>query len=626
MANELVWTVLPTTHDVLPGTELSEAQRKRGLRDLKDQNVAAVYELGCLLPAVPRLRFTEEALAYSNLAEEQRSWLGSEGLGNLVLFDFAKIEAVNDIAPLYATKGWSLTRVQFYERQPMIAAAEYVHSVQEDPAYMLFCWASRMETQRELFERFEALEEAMTAEAKQAQYMGPEEKFRPSGVALVGASEWGAARALCLAYGTLSGWVEPGSITGWYHDSAGWHVSNGVSAVTGAAPKGMPPLRRAVYDLRPSMSTRQLGTQNVENILAGSLYAGRGSQKLIELLSVVALYPCGAVAHYQRLMGEKRRGNETRRRMKILEEKGLVEVVTKRGRAMRRKGWGTDIPVTLSNRGQGQPRYAATLAGRVAFCYVHGGRPQDLFSRTKLGRLKTVVRERILLQLWTLSWTVHLRYARWLRPVDGSTFSEITRGQWKDLREGALVHLLTLACMLHLNESRRRKPTDAIGLKAMARIWARLREVMGQDHWLYQHEDIVYEILGQLREAGCAFDAGWQARTTLADGRRIDPDAVVQVWTPWGRWWCYLEVELSDRTEIAVQPRCDKYGSTKRRDNLPVLIVCRDEVAEKSFHKGASGSERPPRMLTTTLSRLKEGGFFGPKVWSRHSERVTLAP
>ena len=56
------------------------------------------------------------------------------------------------------------------------------------------------------------------------------------------------------------------------------------------------------------------------------------------------------------------------------------------------------------------------------------------------------------------------------------------------------------------------------------------------------------------------------------------------VTTPWGRWWCYLEVELSDRTYRAVLPHCDKYGSEKRMDNLPVLVVYRDDQAEKNFH------------------------------------------
>ena len=161
-------------------------------------------------------------------------------------------------------------------------------------------------------------------------------------------------------------------------------------------------------------------------------------------------------------------------------------MVTEYGRAKRPKRWRKDIPVTLSERGQGAHRYATTLSGRVHFCYVHGGRPEDLFRRTKLGRLKT------------------------------------------KLRDGTV-----------------------------------------DDRWLYQHEDIVYETLGQLRKEGCAFAPGWQARTTLADERRIDPDGMLLVETPWGRRWCYLEVELSDRTYRAVQPRCDKYASKDRQDNFP---------------------------------------------------------
>ena len=626
VGNSLFWTPLPSASLLVTVTRFSEDKVKRGLRDLNDKKFVDLHTLGCLLPPVPLVSWTESGLEHFKANEWERSWCGADGLGSLALYDFAKVEAVKAVAPFYATGGWRLVRILFFERQPMIAAAEYHHLDHHAPAYLVFCWASMLENQRELCERLEALAYAM-----QAVSMDPTNTFWPAGIALLAASEWGAARALCLAHTALSEWVPAHSIAGWYYGSGGWHVSDAVSAPTGAPPEEMPQiLLDPIYPLPPFMSIRKLGKRKLENILTRSLWAGRGGHKLVELLTLVAIAPCGSVAYYQGLMGEKPGGTDTKKQLRRLEKMGLIEVVTKRGRAKRPKRWPKDIPLTLSERGHGAHRYAATLAGRVQFCYVHGGRPEDLYRRTKLGRLKTLVREKALLHLLTLSWMVHILYAPGVSPVDLSDLATLARN-WRKLRQGALVHLLTLSCVVHLNHAPGRAPADALSLAELARIWTQLREGLVEDRWLYQHEDIVYAIFGQLRNKGCAYGPGWQAWTTLADGRRIEPDGVIRVETPWGRWWCYLEVELSDRTYGAVLPRCDKYGSPHRRDNLPVLIVCRDDEAEKNFHLAAADlaaadSEVPPRMLTTTLSRLKEGGMFGPGVWSWSGQRVTLAP
>ena len=530
------------------------------------------------------------------------------------------MEAVKAVSPFYATGDWELFQIHFYERKRMVAVAEYHHPDHRAPAYLVFCWVSMLENQRQLYQHLQALEEAI-----QAVSVDPTKRFWPAGIALLAASEWDAARALSMAHAVLSRWMSPGSVAGWYYGSGSWHVSDAVSARTGTAPEGMPPLLNPRERLRPSLSIRKLGTRKLENILYGSLWSGRGGHTLVELLTLVAIYPCGSVAHYQPLMGEKPKGTDTKKRLRRLEKMGLIEVVTKHGRTKRSRSWPTDIPVTLSEHRQGGHRYAATLAGRVQFCYVHGGRPEQLFSRTKLGKLKTLIREKVLGRLLTLSWMVHILYAPEVRPVDLSDLDTLVRN-WKKLRDGALVLLLTLSCVVHLNHAPGPPPPDALSLAELARIWTQLREELVEDRWLYQHEDIVYEIFGQLRGHGCAFAPGWQAWATLADERRIEPDGVIHVKTPWRRCWGYLEVELSDWTYGAVLPRCDKYGSPHRRDDLPILIVCRDDEAEKNFHLAATASEVPPRMLTTTLSRLKAGGMFGPEVWSWYGQPVTLAP
>ena len=619
VGNCLFCTVLPSAHLVVTVGGLSKDQVKRGLRELKEREFVEIHEMGALLPPVPVVAWTERGLDHFEATEWQRGWCGADGLGNLALHDFAKVEAVNAVAPLYATGGWVLQRIRFFERQPMIAAAEYRHPDHHAPAYIIFCWVSMLENQRDLFERMQAIEEAM-----QAVSVDPDNTFWPAGIALLAASEWGAARALCLAPAALDGWVHRGSVAGWYHGSGGWHLSDALSALTGEPPEGMPPLLDPLRELRPPLSTRRLGRRKLETILTGSLWAGRGGHQLVELLTLVAICPGGSVAHYQRLVGERPGVTDTRKRLKRLEKMGLIEIVTKRGRTKRRRRWPTDVPVTLSERRQGAHRYAATLAGRVQFCYVHGGRPEDLYRRTKLGRLTTLVRQKALLHLLTLSWMVHILYAPGVRPVDLSDLATLDHN-WKKLRQGALVHLLTLSCVVHLNHAPGRAPADAFSLAELARIWTQLREGLVEDRWLSQHEDIVHEIFGQVREEGCAFAPGWQAWTTLADGRRIEPDGVIRVETPWGRWWCYLEVELSDWTYEDVLPRCEKYGSPNRLDNLPVLIACRDDEAEENFHLAAADSNAP-RMLTTTLRRLQEGGMFGPGVWSRYGQRVTLAP
>ena len=620
VGTELFWTMLPSTSLLVATSGLSEDQVKRGLRDLSDKEFVVMHELGCLLPSHPLVRWTESGLDHFEATAEERSWVGPAGLGNFVRHDFAKLEAVNAIAPFYATSGWVLHKIHFYERHTMFAAAEYRHPDHHAPAYVVVCWASMMETQRELFDRLNFLPNGMRQHS-----VTPTEIFWPAGIALVGDGEWCVARALCMAQAVLWEWVNPSSIGAWYHGSGRWHVSDASSALNGKPPQGIPPLREPKERLRPSMSTRKLGRQTVGAILARSLCAGRGGHKLVELLTLVAICPCGSLARYQSLMGEKPGGKETKRRLRALEKRGLIEVVKNYWRAKRPRKWPQDIPVTLSERGQGAHRYATTGSGRSAFCYVHGGLPEDLFSRTKLGSLHAIIRDKALLHLLKLSWMVHLCCAPGLTPADLSGLAELAR-DWKKLRRGVLVYLLTLACILHLNHAPGRTPVDVLSLTAMDNVWTQFREGFVEDQWLYQHEDIVYEIFSQLREKGCPFAPGWQASTTLVDGRIINPDGVILVETPWGRQWCYLEVELSDRTLRAVRPRCQKYGSRNRQDNFPLFVVCRDKRAERSFHLEAASSDSLRRLLTTTLSRLNAGGFFGPGVWFHFGRPERVGP
>ena len=619
VVNEFVWTLWPGTTDVLPGTGLSEDQRKLGLREAKEKKLVSVDELGCLLPAVPRLRFTEEALESSNLTDEDKRRLGADSLGNVLLYDFAKFEAVNAVSVLYEWDGWQLQRIHPYERAMMIAAGEYHHPDHDVPAYVVFCWASAMDTEQGLYERLEALPAAM-----QAQVDDSTQDFFPAGLAILAAGEWDATRALCMAAAVLTKWVSLVDIAAWYYGGGEWHMSTGLSAMFGRKPTLIPFCPEPTARLRPSVSTRSLGNWTLESIIASSTWAGRSGHSLFQLLTIVGKLPVGSVAQYQALAGEKPGGRETWRRLRRLTNMGLISVVTKNGRARRRRRWPESIPVTLSDRGQGADRLALTLSGRVAFCYAHGGRPEDLFSRSKLGNLETVVRQKALLHLLKLSWTLHLCYTPGVRPLGLSDLDEIAR-DWKaldkkDRDKKILVPLLTLSGMVCLFNSPKGRRLNMLGIRTQ------LSQAIIEDRWLYQHEDIVYDVLGQASVRGCSIEPGWMGRTTLADEQRIDPDGLVRLQTPWGREWCRLEVELSDRTYKAVQPRCSKCGSQERRDNLTVLVVCLDGEAERNFHLAAGDAEYLPKMLTTTLARLKAGGVFGKNVWSRYGQPVTLAP
>ena len=108
--------------------------------------------------------------------------------------------------------------------------------------------------------------------------------------------------------------------------------------------------------------------------------------------------------------------------------------------------------------------------------------------------------------------------------------------------------------------------------------------------WNMQHEDCAYDVLAQWAEMGCPIAPRWRATITLADGNRIQPDGAVLVETPlWGRTWCHLETELSDRTPRAIEPRCKRYGSPHRLDDGPLLVVAYNGRAENTFRTpGAS--------------------------------------
>ena len=531
---------LSSTSQLAGDTGLSLKRVERGINDLQRAGFSDRAEIGVILPAATRHWLTEAGLRYFGVSDEESSWHLIHGLGNLLLFDPAKVEAVHAIARCYAARGWSLAGVQFFERQPMIASVEYTHPDEPKRAHLTVVWASMLDTQRMLCDRLAAIPQAMDA------HSGDSEPFRPDGLALVGDGEWGAARALYMACATLAAWVSTDRITGrFYGDGGGWNVSDADSVIWGSPLQELPRLSGLMEaPLEPTMSVRQLGRRSLEGVLAPYLHIGGAWPKLLQLLTLVGKYPAGSISHYQDLVGKSTKGTATKERMKILKDLGLVTVATKNKAAPAPKKLPKGVPVTLTERGQGGHRYITTKRGRVFICYAHGGKPNDLAARTKLGRLRVK------------------------RKKDGTIF----------------------------------------------------------DKWTYRHEDITYEFLGQLARQRCPFGPGWQARTTSANGQRIDPDAIILVESLLGLSWHYLEVELSDVSYGAIQPRCAKYASMDRRDDFPVLVVCPTDTAERNWHQAGQELDRPPLLLTTTLARLKQGRVFGADVWSFYGQEQTLYP
>ena len=538
LGRTLVRMVLPSATELRRAAGLSSGQAKEGMKELVGEGLVKMDELGALVCGVMRYRLTEEGLRRFGASEDQGTWHRPDAVGCLVQYDMPQVEAVNSIADQYATaNGVTVAAVHWVERGPMCAVVECSVPDRPQPAYLVVCWTSLMDTEAELFYRLEAVPGATRERG-----MDPDREFFPAGLAVVAASEWGAARGLTMAQAVLDGWVPHNRITGWHHSGDAWHMSDGWSVMDGSPPEGVPSFFPPVSALHQAASVRKLGNKKLDRLVRRVLWSGRAGPRLLELLTLVGAYPVGAVSQYQALADEAPGGKATEERLETLKEKGLVEVVARKARATARQRLPKGVPMTLSQRGQGADRLALTSAGRTTFCHFHGGTPQDLARRTKLGRLRT------------------------------------------QLRDGGV-----------------------------------------EDRWPYRHEDIAYDVLAWFSQKGCPVAPGWQARTTLADGRGIDPDGKVLLDTPWGRSWCFMEVELSDTSYSALKPRCGKYGAASRRDDHPALFVCPDDRAERNVHLAGAEFDPRPRILTTTLARLQGHGVLGAGIWSHYGAPVTLA-
>ena len=380
LARRMLGRQAPTTRQLLGDPELSGGQVRRWLRYLKERGLAASLEFGCRQPGIGHHFLEPELLDLLDASEEERSWHSQAAVGNLLLYDLPKMEAVNQISEMYVGEGWILSRIQPCERSPVSAVVEYLEPELRWPACQVFCVTSLGESQWDLLNRFGLVQEALRALAGL-----PEDRSMRATLCIVANDAWEAGRALAMAGNTVAGWLSPEDVSVWYHSGNSWYVSNGRSFVNGQPPAGLPPLnleadlRKTRLPLTPSV--RKLGRQTLAGIIGRSPWVGRSGLQLFEPFTLVGKYPVGSIAHYQALAGEGRDGKETEKRLRELTGTGLVEMVAHRARASARR-LRAGVPVAISQRGQGGGRYALSEEGRRAYWYAHGVMPRALYRRS----------------------------------------------------------------------------------------------------------------------------------------------------------------------------------------------------------------------------------------------------
>ena len=93
--------------------------------------------------------------------------------------------------------------------------------------------------------------------------------------------------------------------------------------------------------------------------------------------------------------------------------------------------------------------------------------------------------------------------------------------------------------------------------------------------------------------------------------------------SPYGEGWHYVEYERSARNFDKIAKKLRGYGSKRRRDRYPVVLVCWNEAAETRFQ--AQGQDLGIALITTTIERLdKYGPLETLDCWSMYHERVVL--
>ena len=435
LREHILGLLLPTTSELVVASRLTPQQVKDDLRDYKAKRFINTAEFGCLLRGGPVFWPTPLGLDHMEATEEQRTWFRPEALANLLRFDWPKMEAVKDISRLCSTDAQPLSAIHFYEQSPMFAAAEH-HPPGDTPLYSVFVWASLMDRARDLFHKLEALPEAM-----KARLLDPAGTFYPGRVCIVAHDEWHANVALKLVNALPVEWFLRTHTLAWYYRNGGWHFSDAHSLRTGRPPTALRPMIFGIGRLRPSTSTRK-GHAKLDGILARSLWSGRAGQGLFTVLTLVGEFPVASIDHYKAWAGDAAASTRMQDRLDTLVGLGKIEVVAEsayasdgnllktlireapaspvaqgqldklvrlkvievvvgesgyayvpkkeKGKAPQEKApqgkpiklglrdWSRAVPMAISQRGQGQPRYALSDERQVGALLRPGGVPHEL--------------------------------------------------------------------------------------------------------------------------------------------------------------------------------------------------------------------------------------------------------
>ena len=138
------------------------------------------------------------------------------------------------------------------------------------------------------------------------------------------------------------------------------------------------------------------------------------------------------------------------------------------------------------------------------------------------------------------------------------------------------------------------------------------------------HEDGLRGVLGVFAAAGCPVANGTRYTEHLGNDGGIAGDGLVYLaLSPFGEGWHHVEYERSARRMSRISNKLRGYGSSRRRDGYPVILVCWDEKAEEQFQAEAHMLGLP--LVTTILGRLKEHGPLHPsKCWSLYGQPARL--
>ena len=135
------------------------------------------------------------------------------------------------------------------------------------------------------------------------------------------------------------------------------------------------------------------------------------------------------------------------------------------------------------------------------------------------------------------------------------------------------------------------------------------------------HEDGLRDLLSHFIYGGCPVANGTRYTEHLGDQGGIAPDAVVRLTdSPYGPQWHFVEYERSARRRSRVEEKLRGYGSQRRRDRYPVILVCWDDRAEAAFQ--GQGRDLGLAMVTTTLKRLRQPG--SAECWSLYGQPAIL--